>query len=266
MRHISHALSMRMRCRDRNKGFALDAQRKLSYRISSPGHEGPIGNQDPGEIVRQSLARFIRCRGGRRRHLRPGACIGRRAAGQARGGRRPRHPCQWRLDQEFRLHHRDRPAARRMLAARHALARRLAGGGRGRGDRHPAARPADDRASPRSEGGARGVHGLRHGAPDAACWSRARSTIRARACAAATSRRRSTVRTRSASSRARPFRSSRRTLPSAMASRSCARPWSTALRRTGSRPAAAASLPARSSSVRATIFARFIPSASPPMA
>ena len=61
----------------------------------------------------------------RRRHRRSCPCAGGRKARQARGRHRPRRARGRRLRPQLRLHHRDRAAGGRVLAARDALARHL---------------------------------------------------------------------------------------------------------------------------------------------
>ena len=94
-------------------------------RRGNPLASGPVLRCNRASGGRDGRASWIRRRdrGGGHRRARP--CSDGGAAGQARGGDRPRRAGQRRVDPQFRLRHGDRPAGRRLLAARHALARRL---------------------------------------------------------------------------------------------------------------------------------------------
>ena len=106
----------------------------------------------------------IRCRGRRRRHLRAGPCARRRATRQARGRDRPRRASQWRVDPQLRLHHGDRPAERRLLAAR-ASDRSRSGSRSPRPRRIPILQRGllHDRAAARGARGDRGLPAHGHG-------------------------------------------------------------------------------------------------------
>ena len=98
-------------------------------------------------------AEQLRPRHSRRRDRRHRPCAGGRAARQARRGHRPGRPGQWRFDPQFRFRHGDRPGARRCLAARPALPRRLGrsraqSGHRGRALRALPSSAGDRRRSP----------------------------------------------------------------------------------------------------------------------
>ena len=203
----------------------------------------------------------VRPRGRRRRHLRARPCAGGGAARPQGGGDRARRAGQRRLDPQFRLRHRHRPAARRVLAAGHALARRLGRGGAG--GRHPrrASRPCRGGAPAGGGGRAGGVPGHRDGRGLRAARRRARRS-RASRCwrADGPARRCCAARTSCGSNRARRSRPwpagwprRRRHVP---ATRRCVHVGRPA---DASRPPAARLRPSAASSAPATISSRLFP-------
>ena len=208
-----HAHRLRTFERLSSKCHATPCSVPAQYRHSVCGAEARWLRHPARSLGNPNVRRYrapLRSRSGRRRNLRSRPCPGRGAPRQARGGDRPRRPGERRLGAQFRLRHRDRPAARAMLGARHALARRLGRGGAA--GRHPRSAPGARRrrAAGRVARRARSLHGDRdgRGVRTDRAWSGARALSDV-GTGARTRRPFSTARTSCGSNRRTRSRSSR---------------------------------------------------------